>query len=651
MISRIRQTPFMALGLLCLLFSNGSLALTNADYAQNPEWLVMNATGARVAVRKQVSGEDTIAVVDLVQMKPLSGVNVSAIKPERMYFIDDHRLILVASGENMRLNGYRGMHDISTAFSYDLRSNAVTQLLKPGYVAYAGQTGLGDIVGLSNDRQFVFMPAYTQKTNRPRTGPVVYSLLKVDLSGEAKPKIVSRGRDDVIDYFIGGDGKPLARERFIERTGVYMVEVKDGKKWRTIYTDDSKLRAFSISGITPDEKSLVLIAEDEETGFDSCYTMDVGTGKISAKLFSRPGKDIDGILIDINRVIHGVSYAGFTPEYQFFDEKQTERVAAIQAKFGTQRVSVVDWTPSFSKLLVYVEGSQSPGDYYLFDEKDTPKFLMSARRNVAPERIHPIVEITYKAADGLNIPALITIPRSRRGELKDLPAVMMPHGGPESHDVMGFDWMAQAFAEQGFLVIQPQFRGSSGFGARHLLAGRGEWGGKMQSDLRDALTHLVKDGIVDQRKVCIVGWSYGGYAALAGAAFDGSLYRCAVSINGVADVTRMLKQEKREENRYFDVYSYWQHVVGNGEVNEEFTDRISPARFASQVEIPVMLIWSNEDEIVSPDQSKRMWKALRKVDKPVEKLIFKGEGHSFDDSANRAKTLDAIVDFVKRHTI
>lgn len=642
--------PRIAVVTLCCIFSSTSTALTNADYSAETEWLTMNATGTRVAARKQVGGEDIVGIVDLVQMKSVGGLNISAINPEKMYFIDDHRLILVATEEKKRISGYSGMHDISTAFAYDARTKAVTQLLKPGHVIYTGQTGLGSIVGLSKDRKFVYMPAHTQKSSEFVSGPVVYSLLKVDLSGEAKPKIISRGDNDVIDYFVSSTGKPLARERFVERTGVYAVEVKEGKKWRTIYSDDSKLRAFSISGVTPDEKSLVLIAEDEDTGFDSCYTMDLATGKVSSKLFSRPDKDISGILIDINRVIHGVAYAGFTPEYQFFDKSQTDRVAAIQAKFGDQRVSLADWTPSFEKVLVYVAGGQSPGDFYLFDEKNKGTFLMSSRRNVAPENIHPIVKTQYKAADGMNIPTLVTIPRGKAAALTDLPAVMMPHGGPESHDVIGFDWMAQAFAEQGFVVIQPQFRGSSGFGAQHLLAGRGEWGKKMQSDLRDAVEHLTKEKIIDKRKLCIVGWSYGGYAALAGAAFDGDFYRCAVSINGVADVTRMLKQEQREENRAFDVYSYWQHVIGNGEVDKAFTDSISPALFADQVEVPVMLIWSNEDKIVLPDQSERMWKALRKAKKPVERLIIKGEGHSFDEAENREKALDSMIDFVKKHT-
>src|SRR5690606_351827 len=131
------------------------------------------------------------------------------------------------------------------------------------------------------------------------------------------------------------------------------------------------------------------------------------------------------------------------------------------------------------------------------------------------------------------IPTLLTIPKEKITVLKNLPAVIYPHGGPESHDVIRFDYLAQALAAQGYLVIQPQYRGSSGFGRQHVLAGHGEWGKKMQDDLPDAIAALSDTGLIDPTRVCIVGASYGGYAALAGGAFTPELYKCVVSINGI----------------------------------------------------------------------------------------------------------------------
>ena len=155
------------------------------------------------------------------------------------------------------------------------------------------------------------------------------------------------------------------------------------------------------------------------------------------------------------------------------------------------------------------------------------------------------------------IPMILTLPKLTGGGIKNLPAVVLPHGGPESQDQVGFDYMAQALASRGFLVIQPQFRGSTGFGQEHLEAGWGQWGKGMQNDLTDVVGTLSQQGIIDSNRVCIVGASYGGYAALAGAAFTPDLYKCAVSIAGVSHLPKMLADDKSRYGRQSSVLDYW----------------------------------------------------------------------------------------------
>lgn len=196
--------------------------------------------------------------------------------------------------------------------------------------------------------------------------------------------------------------------------------------------------------------------------------------------------------------------------------------------------------------------------------------------------------------------------------------------------------------------MQPQFRGSSGFGTNHVIAGRGEWGKKMQTDLLDGVKAMAAQGLVDEKKVCIVGWSYGGYAALAGGAFNSSDYRCVVAVNGVSDLNRMIKTEKREKNRNIDVYAYWNQVIKNGALTEEELDAISPIKHAANFRVPTLIIYSSDDEIVLPDQSKKMIKALKKAGKSVEVLKIKKEGHSFVEEKNRQKTLESIIAFLKK---
>ena len=155
--------------------------------------------------------------------------------------------------------------------------------------------------------------------------------------------------------------------------------------------------------------------------------------------------------------------------------------------------------------------------------------------------------IEYSSRDGLKIPAIITWPPGvDGGTAKKLPLVVMPHGGPERYDRVGFDWMAQFFANEGYAVLQPNFRGSTGFGVEFRDAGRGQWGLKMQDDVTDGVNAMIKTGWTDPDRVCIVGWSYGGYAALAGGAFTPELYRCVIAGGAVTDLPQMLNHERRD---------------------------------------------------------------------------------------------------------
>ncbi|ABD79325.1 alpha/beta hydrolase family protein [Saccharophagus degradans] len=624
--------------------------ITNADYAANPslQWVSVSPSGTRLAFRYTTDEMDLIRVMDLKAKKMLAGFRVDEITPQQIYFIDDDRIVLVAK-EEKRVHGFKGIIDMSSAFVYSIKKNAIRQLLIPGEVVYKGQSGMGDIVGLSPDGQFAYMPAFAEK--RMGSSAPTYSLLKVSLGAKKKkPKIIQHGNRHTIDYFLDGEGNILAIEKYNEDKHLYTVEVPDGKKWRVIYSDDSDLRDFGIWGIAPDKKHLVLVNEDPDTGFDTCYTMSLEDGKISGKLFGRADKDIDHIITDINRVIYGVRYSGFTPTYEFFDKKLTERVANIQKKFEGESVFLRDWSADWKHIVVQTTGTVFSGDYFLLNDGEaTPIFVGSKFEKFGSEQINPIVKYNYKARDELDIPVLITLPRSQKDSLKNLPAIMMPHGGPRHHDKFAFDWMAQAFANAGYVVIQPQFRGSDGFGLAHLLAGKGEWGGKMQTDLLDGIDMLVKQGFINKDRVCIVGWSYGGYAALAGGAFYSDYYKCVVSVNGVSDVYEIMKDEKRDNHRVFDTYAYWKSVIGEDKMDKESLAAISPSKFADNFNVPVLLIYGDKDEVVAPEQTKIMYKALKKADKQVEVIRMKGEEHSFDNPENREKTLDAIIEFVNKN--
>ena len=226
----------------------------------------------------------------------------------------------------------------------------------------------------------------------------------------------------------------------------------------------------------------------------------------------------------------------------------------------------------------------------------------------------------------------------------------MPHGGPEAHDSVRFDWMAQYFASRGYVVLQPNFRGSDGFGAKYKLAGRGEWGRRiMQHDVTDAINSMIKTGWADKDRVCIVGASYGGYAALAGGAFTPDLYRCVAAIAPVADLPTMIYDERRESGSDSWVVTYWKRLIGDPRSERDKLKSISPSEHAAEFTAPVLLIHGNDDIVVPMHQSVIMERALKKAGKPVEFVRLKGGDHWLSTSETRLETLERLATFVDRH--
>jgi dipeptidyl aminopeptidase/acylaminoacyl peptidase len=232
-----------------------------------------------------------------------------------------------------------------------------------------------------------------------------------------------------------------------------------------------------------------------------------------------------------------------------------------------------------------------------------------------------------------------------------LPLVVLPHGGPESADVNDFDWWAQALAAQGYAVLQPNFRGSS-VSSQLVSAGYGEWGRKMQSDLSDGVRYLAEQGTIDPKRVCIVGASYGGYAALAGVTLQSGVYRCAVSVAGVADLKRMLKWTDFSMGRGNSVAQrYWDRFMGVSGASDPVLSAISPIEHVSAVNVPVLLIHGKDDTVVPYEQSQVMLDALKRAGKSVELVTLKNEDHWLSRSATRLQMLEATVAFLKANNL
>jgi dipeptidyl aminopeptidase/acylaminoacyl peptidase len=252
--------------------------------------------------------------------------------------------------------------------------------------------------------------------------------------------------------------------------------------------------------------------------------------------------------------------------------------------------------------------------------------------------------ITYEAADGLKIPAYLTLPAGRPAT--KLPLIVFPHGGPAARDTTEFDWWAQAMAAQGYAVLKPNYRGST-TDLEFQQAGFGQWGRKMQTDLSDGVRYLGKEGIIDPARVCIVGGSYGGYAALAGVTLDPGVYRCAVSVAGLSDLKRMLTWEKEGEGHGHVGSRYWDRYMGVTGPSDPALDAISPIKHIDNVNVPVLLIHGKDDTVVPYEQSEVMLKALTKAGKKVELVTMKKEDHWLSRGETRLLMLQSLITFLK----
>ena len=321
-----------------------------------------------------------------------------------------------------------------------------------------------------------------------------------------------------------------------------------------------------------------------------------------------------------------------------------DKLRKVYRAFPQREVGVEAFTADIGRVLVHTSGSADPGTWYLVDLATRKADPVGDDRPLIPsDQVGPIRKVTYHAADGLEMSGILTLPPGKAPH--GLPVVMLPHGGPRAHDKAEFDWWAQALASRGYAVFQPNFRGSTDRDVAFMNAGNGEWGRKMQSDISDGLAELAKQGIVDPKRACIVGASYGGYAALAGVTLQHGLYRCAVAVAPVSDLSEMYYTDLSESAEDPMLKRTLREMLGK----QEGLNAVSPRRHAAEADAPVLLIHGKDDTVVPFRQSELMRSALNSAHKPVEMVVLQKEDHWLSRAETRKQMLEACVRFVIEH--
>jgi dipeptidyl aminopeptidase/acylaminoacyl peptidase len=356
-------------------------------------------------------------------------------------------------------------------------------------------------------------------------------------------------------------------------------------------------------------------------------------------IYEHPDVDVDG-LVQIGRRQHvvGTSYVTDIRQTVYLPEDVKKLLTSLNKALPQQKIlQVADTSTDENTMLLFAGSDIDPGVYYIFDRKarNLRTFLV-VRNQLEGRKLANVRAVQYPADDGVIIPGYLTLPPGRE-DAKGLPAIVLPHGGPSARDEWGFDWLSQFYAARGFAVLQPNFRGSSGYGdAWFQQNGFRSWQVAI-GDILAAGRWLVSQGIADPAKLGIVGWSYGGYAALQSAVVDPKLFKAVVAIAPVTDLAAL-----KEESRIFTDFRLVKQFVGDG----PYMTAGSPLAQAEKIKVPVLLFHGELDRNVSVRQSKRMAERLQAVGANCELVTWDELDHYLDDSSARGQMLSKSEAFL-----
>jgi dienelactone hydrolase len=461
----------------------------------------------------------------------------------------------------------------------------------------------------------------------------------VDVSRNKFDK-VQASREGVFDWIADPDGN----------VRIGLGSERGGRQSRVLYREATG-GGFKEIGNTAKDENLPLpiallsqpgkaVAFSDKDGADAAYTVDLGTMALGEALVAVKGYDLDSVLLDKSGWnVAGLRYIDTRPRTVWLDQNFAAIQTSLERALGRQ-VSFVSRSRDDSRIVVRAFDAQRPSSYYLLTVADQKLALLGHENpELSQTPLAPMRTVPYVARDGMALNAILTLPQGR--EAKGLPIIVLPHGGPGVRDYEGWDWWVQFLVDRGYAVIQPNYRGSRGFGTALHKAGDGEWGLKMQDDVDDALAWAVEKGIADPKRACIAGASYGGFVAMRAAERNPELYRCAISFAGVSDLEKMLTADRQFYNQMATI-DYWKGRT------PDFA-AVSPIHRPEKAGIPILVMHGRRDLRVPVAQSKQYADALRRAGKPVTYIEQPKGDHHFSRMEDRQQFLEEMEMFLDKY--
>src|ERR1700722_3849491 len=470
--------------------------------------------------------------------------------------------------------------------------------------------------------------------------PKVFDVQRIDLT-TGKIELDTENPGDVGGWQADNDLQ-IRGAQVQTADGGTIIRVRDDSKspWRDLIKWSSDETFGGVNGFSPDNKSLwVTTSLDVNAG--RLLEIDIATGKRKV-ITEDPQFDVRSTINNPKtNALEAVSYAKQRTEYVFVDPK-------IKADFevlkSVRKGDIASISPNLddTKWIVGFVSDDAPAYWYVYDRvtrKATP--LFSSRPLLEKYKLSEMKPVEFEARDGMKLYGYLTTPAGM--DAKNLPLVEFVHGGPWARDQWGFDRHAQWLSNRGYAVLQLNFRGSTGYGKQYVNAGDRQWAGTMHTDLLDGKDWVVKQGIADSAKVCIMGGSYGGYATLAGVTFSPDAFACGVDIVGPSNLNTLLKT----------IPPYWSTIVATfrkrmGD-SEEILSQQSPLFKADQIKVPLLIGQGANDPRVNKAESDQIVAAMRKNDKPVQYYVFPDEGHGFARPTNNMAFNAATEEFLAKY--
>ncbi len=604
-------------------------AFARLPFIESPR---LSPDGTRVAARVAIQGKQRLAIIPVGDVGKTKLIDPGDFDLVSWQWVNNDWLLLRA-GEMQPVEGDSWY--VSRAFSVRADGGKINVLATPT----TGQQG-ADVLWVAKDGSphVVIAMQNSIYSDREDFWPQVRNF---DVS-TGKSKVVQNSMAEVASWFADSTG--------VVRLGIAYDD--DRRSSRALYrsvpggplkTIDRASRGNSLNTLP----ALILpqsgkaIAIDDDDGFDAVYDFDLDTMKIGTKIFDSPGYDIDYPILDpTGTKLMGFEYTDTRSRTKWLDPTLAQVQADLDKAVPNLWPDIVSWSNDLSVLIVHIGAADSAGAYYLYRPAEGKMSVFATINDTLGTKPYaPVKTIRYSARDGTEMSAVLTLPKGR--EAKNLPLILMPHGGPFARDDEEWDWWVQFMASRGYAVLQPNYRGSSGFGTKFGKLGEGQWGLKMQDDLLDAVAWAAKQGIADPKRVCIVGASYGGYAAFRAAQRDKGVYRCAVSYAGVSDLTAMIRYNS----------SFLNSGRSSDWLRKQAPDlkAVSPINFAADFSTPILIMHGKADQTVPVKQSREMVEKLKAAG-ATYRYVEQPEGdHHFTREADRLQFLQELDAFLAKY--